>query len=189
MENVLGIVILAGGRSERMRRDKALIEIDGRRLIDIVADAAHKLTERVVIVGGVTGRTESIPDLYPGEGPLGGLIAGLEPLGAGVHLALACDMPFISPETLQKIEDSIGAFEAAVPESGGKLHPLCAAYLGESAWKLKASFDSGQRSLTRAVRRLNMRAIPESELRLWDPGLRFLTNINTPEEWRAAASG
>ena len=186
---MLGIVILAGGRSERMGRDKALLELDGRRLIDVVSDAAHQLTADVVIVGGATGRAESIPDVHPGEGPLGGLITGLQALGPGVHLALACDMPFITPEPLQNIEGSIGTFEAAVPESGGKLHPLCAAYRGESVLKLTAAFDSGERSVTRAVRHLHMRAIPESELRRWDPELRFLTNINTPEEWRAAASG
>src|SRR5688572_2528686 len=182
----MGVIILAGGKSSRMGRDKAAIELNGRRLIDIALEAARSYADSVVVVGGAPTLPESIPDLFPGEGPLGGLITGLRHLGPGVHLAFACDMPFMNRSVFQMIESMIIDYDAAVPSIEGQMYPLCAAYRGGAADPLKAAFDSGERRLVGALDRIRCRRIPVAALRVIDPDLRFLFNINTPEDLERA---
>ena len=117
------------------------------------------------------------------------MITGLRYLGGGIHLALACDMPFITAPVLRRLELAVGNADAAVPESGGKLHPLCAAYRGDSVEKLLAAFESGERSLHGALSNLEAVRIPESDFRSFDSTLHFLTNVNTPEDWERLKDG
>src|SRR2546421_7517772 len=93
--NGMGGIVLAGGKSARMGANKATLELGGRSLVDLAIQAVSRVTEPVIVVGGRDILPEAVNDLFPGEGPLGGLITGLESLGHGAHLAVACDMPFI----------------------------------------------------------------------------------------------
>ena len=172
-----------------MGQDKAQLSISGRRLLDHVLDAAREYTDRVVVVGGQMGVPESVKDRFPGEGPLGALITGLTYLGEGVHIALACDMPLVTAAALRMIGAGIGDGDAAVPEVGGRYHPLCSAYRGEAVGLLLRAFEDGERSLTRALGSLNVSRISEASLAVVDPELRFLTNLNTPAELARIVNG
>ena len=182
----MGVIILAGGQSSRMGRDKATLKLNGRRLIDIVLGASRSYSDSVVVVGEPSNLQESIPDSFPGEGPLGGLITGLQHLGPGTHVAVACDMPFVNRSAYWMIESFILRYDAAVPVVKGRVHPLCAAYRGEAVDRLKAAFESGERSLQGALQHIRWRRIPTAALRAIDPELRFLFNINSPEDLERA---
>src|SRR5947208_75522 len=80
-------------------------------------------------------------------------------------------------------------FEAAIPEAGGRLHPLCAAYDSTALPKLQTAFDSGTRSVHGALNHLHVNRIAESKLRTADSELVSLININTPDDLRELLRG
>ena len=130
----MSAIILAGGKSERMGQDKALMPYLGRTLIEHVLNAVNKIVADVVIVAdisdkfGLSPSVRVIGDLYPDKGPLGGLITGLRFAGEGSHFVVACDMPFIQPELISYLLSRIGDHDAVIPKSNERLQPLCAVY-------------------------------------------------------------
>jgi molybdopterin-guanine dinucleotide biosynthesis protein A len=157
-------------------------------LIDIVVDTLSIVTEPVIIVGGTREHPGAVLDVYPGEGPLGGLITGLEHLGPGVHVAAACDMPLISPEVLKLLMRCIGQYDAVVPDIDGGIQPLCAVYRGESVPELRRGFGEGERSIRRAVERIRAFKVPEADLRAVDPQMRSFINVNSLADLEALES-
>jgi molybdenum cofactor guanylyltransferase len=148
--------ILTGGASRRMGEDKAFVEIDGVAMVRRVADAASTVCDRVVAIGGDRERLGSLgiewlPDRWPGEGPLGGLLTALAE-GDDV-LLLACDMPWVDARALQMAVDALADHDAAVPVTD-RPEPLHAAYSRASADVLTDRFASGERSMQAAIRDL-----------------------------------
>ncbi len=94
----MGGFVLAGGRSTRMGRDKALLELEGETLVARGLRTLGEVCAEVAIAGGAEelrrfGRV--IPDGLPGCGPLGGIVAALEQTLFEWNLFLAVDVPFV----------------------------------------------------------------------------------------------
>jgi molybdopterin-guanine dinucleotide biosynthesis protein A len=157
-DDVTGFV-LAGGKSSRMGRDKAVLSLDGCALLERALSTAGEVAHEVFILGpnrlsGNFGKT--IEDIYPGCGPLGGIHAALSYLkrekradSAEPRLALiiAVDTPFLTAEFLSFMIDRATQSGAVVttPEIGGYTQPLCAVYsleflpIAEQALKVAAA--------------------------------------------------
>ena len=90
----LGICILAGGLSKRMGRDKAAIRLGVSTLLQRVRKMAKEFDLPVRVIRR---------DLVPRCGPLGGIYTGLISSRASAELFLACDMPFVQPQSLRKL--------------------------------------------------------------------------------------
>lgn len=134
-------VVLTGGTAARMSgADKASIELDGVTLLERALAATSTAVE-VVVVG------EQVPTSRPvtwtvedprGGGPAAGLLAGLEAFyrSPDVVLALAVDMPRVTPRTFARLLDAldhdVAADGARLVDADGRAQPLCAAYRGES---------------------------------------------------------
>jgi len=106
-ENVIGGLILAGGASRRMGRDKALVEWDGRRAIDWVFALAGEICGEVLVSGGDYG-LPFVADPHPGAGPVAGVLAGaavLKARGYSAMLVLAVDAPTLRVSDLQLLVD------------------------------------------------------------------------------------
>jgi molybdopterin-guanine dinucleotide biosynthesis protein A len=105
--DVTGIIV-AGGRSSRMGQDKALLELQGATMLERTAAALQQVAERVIVVArdmqgyGPIG-LETVPDIYPGLGPLSGIHAGLSASTTEWGIVVACDMPFVQPEVLRAL--------------------------------------------------------------------------------------
>jgi len=166
--------VLAGGRSSRMGRDKALLM--GRGVAAVVREAAGS----VALVGD-PGLYRAlgfpvIPDLWPGEGPLGGIITALRHTNGDSNLIVACDMPMVSIGFLKELlEDWSGGILVPVGPSG-RMEPLCAVYGRSVLEGLEAAFAGGVRKVTAAFENL-----PVAPRRVTEP-IHF-QNVNTPEEW------
>ncbi|MDQ3170549.1 MAG: NTP transferase domain-containing protein, partial [Acidobacteriota bacterium] len=126
-------------------------------------------------------------DHYPAAGPLGALLTALEsvtPMPAAL-LVLAADMPGVSRklvDALMTLHDGGAGCDATVPQSAHGLEPLAAVYAASAAAGLRRVFESGERSLQRALAALRVRVMPlEAVSALGDPVLLF-RNINRPED-------
>ena len=128
-------LILAGGKSRRFGSDKARHLVGGRPMIARVYDVLSPLVATVLISVRSADAEYDLPaervvDEYPGAGPLAGLHAGLARCRTPWLLALACDLPFLSPEVLGALlsarDDSGHPVVACTPD--GRRHPLCALY-------------------------------------------------------------
>ena len=111
--------VLAGGASSRMGRPKALIEIDGRTLLDRAVGALTAAAiDPVIVVGGDQAAIEAaghrfVPDEYPGEGPLGGIISALGAVDTDLVVVLACDLLAASPDAVISRKWSKSRFTAS----------------------------------------------------------------------------
>lgn len=149
-------VVLAGGESRRMGKDKAFVEVAGRPLIEWVAAALGQVADRLVIAGkpeGWSGR-EGLADPAGLGGPLAGISAALS-LGEDV-LVVAVDQPWVRVETLQALSDMEGT---AVPVDGGIRQVTCARY--------SAEITGAGRSIQDLLDQVPYRAIEETEWRSW----------------------
>ena len=126
-------VVLAGGQSSRMGRDKALIELDGITLLDRAVDLLRPHTREVLVIGDPDKykpeHATVIPDDRPGKGPLGGLVTALKHARYVRLIVLACDLPNISDRLLIHLKNElIGDYDAVVPRHEGFIEPLAAVY-------------------------------------------------------------
>jgi molybdopterin-guanine dinucleotide biosynthesis protein A len=115
-------VILAGGKSRRMGRDKAFLAFDGAPLIARVIERVRSLCAEVIIVANDADAyapfgARVVGDVYPGKGSLGGVFSGLQAARAEFVLAVACDMPFLNPALLRYLISLIPQFDVVIPRA------------------------------------------------------------------------
>jgi len=133
--------ILIGGRSSRLGRDKAFVELGGMTLTErAIANVGNGLPNaKITAVAGNSAQfaieaiSSDVPfifDLYEARGPLGGLHAAIASAKSPWIFVLACDYPFVSPELISLLSKKISNDHGAVvPEQNdGRLQPLCAFY-------------------------------------------------------------
>jgi len=149
--------VLAGGASSRMGRPKAFIEIDGRTLLDRAVGALTAAAiDPVIVVGGDQAAIEAaghhfVPDEYPGEGPLGGIISALGAVDTDLVVVLACDLLTASPDAVTRLLGSLGEGDVAVPVVEGRAQWLHAAWRRSAESALRTAFRSGERAPRRAL--------------------------------------
>ena len=180
--------VLAGGNSSRMGQNKALLQFRGQPLARRAALAVEQSAGRATLVGnpdtyaGLGFRV--IPDLYPGEGPLGGIVTALRDSDRNWNLVAACDMPNLSPEFLRSLLRAAreAGCDALIPECPpGEPQPLCAVYHSRALPHLQAAFDRRVRKVTAALEGLRRASFPTEEVA-------YFQNLNTPEDWEAYAA-
>jgi molybdenum cofactor guanylyltransferase len=130
----LAAVILAGGESRRMGRDKAFLELAGRPMITRALDVVRELDPQEIFISGRAGVDYSglacpvLLDLEPGFGPLGGIERALDAARSPLVLVLAVDLPHMSAALLRKLAGHCGPLTGAIPRLAGELEPLAAIY-------------------------------------------------------------
>ena len=167
----LSAVILAGGESRRMGRDKAWVEIEGRTLLGLAVEKARELGCAEVFVSGRAGEDYSalecpvLLDLEPGFGPVAGIERGLHECTSPLLLVLAVDLPQMTVAFLRKMFRRCDRFAGAIPRLQGRLEPLAAIYpkrchvlaRGAVVWSRRAARDFAEACLhERAVRTLSV---------------------------------
>jgi molybdopterin-guanine dinucleotide biosynthesis protein A len=162
-----------------MGKDKSSLPYSGTTLGQHVAEAVQCAAGSATFVGG-TVSPESILDLYPGEGPLGGILTALRHATADWNLIVACDMPALTGDFLRTLVDAADSCtgDALVPLSPRGLEPLCAAYHRNALRGLYRAFERGERKIAMALEEIRVVTLPV-------PELAHFQNVNTPEEWAA----
>jgi molybdopterin-guanine dinucleotide biosynthesis protein A len=177
MEGVAGI-LLAGGRSQRMGRDKPSLPWHGSTLARRAAGLLARVAEPPVIV--VCAPDQELPalpdwvdvvrDPEPGLGPLAGLAAGLAAAGPRAEAAAVCavDAPLAHPAVLSALLGALGTAPAVVPVSDGRPQPLFAVYRTELAFLAAALVADGERRAAQLGERAGARLVEPFELLVVD---------------------
>ena len=184
--NVAGFILL-GGKSSRYGSNKALVEIDGVRLVDRVAGVMQSIFQRVVLLTNTPEeyaylQMPMVEDLVKGFGPMGGIYTGLMTLSDEAGFFVACDMPFLSESLIRHMVDLRNDFHAVVPRMDWMLEPLHALYAKKCLPVISEAIGQHQHQILKCFAEMRVRYVDEEELRLWDPDLRSFFNINKPED-------
>lgn len=188
-------IILVGGRSSRMGVDKASLEFDGITLLQRSVDRLTPAVDELVLVGA-PGRPlppvktdrpiRTVEDPVEGEGPLVGIVAGLEACDADVAIVVAVDMPFIEIELVRRLVSRVGEKHLwVVPVANGRPQPLCSAFAVSALPVLRGHIDAGDRAPMAVAADLEAFRMQPEEWRHSDPEGRSFINVNTPEEFSA----
>jgi molybdopterin-guanine dinucleotide biosynthesis protein A len=191
---MLTIAILAGGKSQRIGRDKAFLPFLGRPLIRRVMDRLMELTGDMVIIAPRTDEylalgVRLVPDLLPGRGSLGGLYTALASATHPLVAVVACDAPFISPALLAHERDLFASAEldAVVPSSPEGLEPLYAVYRRVTCLPaVRAALDAGEQRMIAWHPQARVRVLTVAETAAFDPLGRMFLNVNTPDDFALA---
>jgi molybdopterin-guanine dinucleotide biosynthesis protein A len=184
-------LVLAGGASQRMGRDKALLKLDDQRLIAIVVERMAQVCGEVLIVSGDSELYAGfgapvVEDRFRDVGVLGGLYAGLRAASYELALAVGCDMPFLNPDLLRAFAEWAEGFDVALLRRGEQVEPLHAAYRRTCLLAMEAVIRAGKRRVVSFFPRVGVRYVTLDEVAPIDPHLGSFRNVNTPAEWEAA---
>ena len=180
-------VILVGGKSRRMGRDKAFLKVGGIPIFERVLAVFSENFERVVLVGDRKERFAGyglpiLPDIYPGSS-LGGLYTGLHNAATEYVFVSSCDLPFPSAEVLRLLCSLRDGFDAVVPRTKYGYEPLFALYAKSCLGPIKTSLDSGDCCAYAYYPQIRVRYVHYEELAHLDRDGRAFLNVNTPDEF------
>ncbi len=187
----LSALILAGGRSSRMGRDKALLTLAGQTMLErICAHTALLFKETLVIVddedktsGLRLGAARVFTDLFTGKGPMAGIYTGLRQSRSKACCVLTCDMPFIEAGLLRRL---CGAWRedcdaACFQETAGASLPFPGVYSRSSRFLMRMLLENRESAMLRFLGAARIKHVPLGRI-----PRDVLLNMNTPEDYQNA---
>lgn len=188
-----GAIILSGGKSSRMGKNKALLPFNDKTNIERIRDELQSLFDDIILVTNDPESYEflnlkSVSDEFPGKGPLAGIHAGLMASDYEENIVVACDMPFVSAELASTLVQGLKHYDAIIPVIGGKRHPLFAAYQKRIVPEIEACLKEDRLRVIHLLDKLNVRYLEETELQAYSDGSleEIFFNMNVPEEYEEA---
>lgn len=170
-------VILTGGASRRMGRDKATLPVDGKAMALMLAEKYEKLGPVAFSVDRrgrfPAGEYRELEDRYPGCGPLNGLVSAFLETEEDVIFLTATDMPGGDPGAVDYLLAHLGEHDACLYEG----EPLFGVYRRSCLAPAVESLETGEYALRRFLRKVDTLELPV-------PRREILKNLNTPEEYR-----
>ena len=191
-QRVTGI-ILAGGKSSRLGRDKAWEDVGGQRIIDRVIGALQSSCDEVLIIGDRPERENelSLPkciqyrsDELKGRGSIGGLYTGLKASDTLWSLVVACDMPFISRELIRFMLSIISKnrCDAIVPVINGRYQPTHALYNSTCIPFIEKNISSGNFRMDSYFDEIYLEEISEDVINSIKGAELSFFNVNTEDD-------
>jgi molybdopterin-guanine dinucleotide biosynthesis protein A len=182
-------IILAGGKSRRMRRNKAFLDAGGVPLFERVYSVFREIFSEIIIVVNNARLFERYEahvqnDIISNKGALGGLYTGLFHSSSYHAFCSACDMPLLNPRLIKYLTDQRDGYDVIVPKTNDGLHPLHAIYSKNCLDPMKQLLDHGDLKIVNFFNRVRVRYIEETEIRKFDPHMRSFVNVNTQEEMK-----
>ena len=152
-----------------MGRDKALVQVSDRPMIEWMATALRSVTDHLVVLGrsGTLAGIECVPDDHPARrGPLAGLATALRIADGAPVVLVAVDQPWIRRETLRQLLHQAGPLHAVVPIDRGARQVTCGIYPGSWAERAAAE-DAADGSIQSLLDEMLLRPIEEAEWQSW----------------------
>jgi molybdenum cofactor guanylyltransferase len=174
--------VLAGGKSTRMGRDKALLNWHGHTLLDHMVELLRTVADPVHVVG-----RDPLPDRLPGRGPLSGIATGLETTSSDANLFVAVDLPLLTQDFLKYMQSRI---EHSSPPllvcKIGSEFPLCIGIWRPMLPEVRRRLAAGNLSVRAMLEAGYTEVIPEHQLTELDFDLSMFRNINTERDYQSA---
>ncbi len=185
----VSFIILAGGKSKRMGRDKKFIKLRGKYFIEHVIKTAEKISDDVIIS---VNKAENLPtphklavDVYDIRAPLVGIYSALKYCKYDYTCILPCDAPLAKSEVFIYMLKKIGNYDGVVPKDGDYIEPLHAVYKVRPLLRAcEMAIKNKEYKLGDIVKKLKIYYLPVEELKKIDKDLLSLKNINMPEDLR-----
>jgi len=182
------VVILAGGKSRRMGRDKLSLPLDGKTLLESAVSKFRAVFENVYISVSDGSKypeidAQKIADIFPGAGPLSGLHAALKMLSSEDVFLVAADLPFSNPLAAIRLIELCGDCDACLIRlPNGMLEPLFGFYRSSLIGVCEAAMQNGEFKMMKLFDNCKTRYVEPEELgQLWNDRLIF--NVNYPEDF------
>jgi molybdopterin-guanine dinucleotide biosynthesis protein A len=183
-------IVLAGGQSKRLGRDKALLEVQGQPLVSRTVQKLAALSDDLLVVTSDPARyaplrlpARLVADERPGVGSLMGVYSGLRAARHTHALAVACDMPLLNLSLLRYMVPLAEGYDVVIPRLGEFTEPLHAIY-GKSCLPFMAELlERGRRQIVAFFDRVRVRYVEEGEIERFDPRHLSFVNVNTPGDW------
>lgn len=184
-------IVLAGGKSLRLGREKALEEIGGRSLIERVIERLSLLGNEIIVV---TSSSDQLPDLgvkrvidsYPGKGNLVGIYSGLKEVASSNALVVGCDMPFLNIDLLRYIMELSPGFDVVIPRVNEGVEPLHAVYSKNCLAPIEVYLREGRLKIFDLLPELKVRYVDNAEIERFDPRHLSFFNINSEADLERA---
>lgn len=185
--NITG-AILAGGKSARMGKDKALLELDGRTFIERIAMTLGKVFPEVIVIADRTKRYDflSLPayrDIFHNRGPLAGIHSALVHAPTELVFITSCDVPLLSPSVIRRVVRYSSRARVVLLSGGNSLQPLCGLYHRSCLPVIERHLSRGQYSVQGCLRDLDTFSL-SLRTEMLDEVSHALTNVNTPSDYK-----
>lgn len=188
-------IILSGGKSSRLGRDKGLVELEGQALVCRVIERLRGIVDEIIVVVGseamvnqylevVPEDVRVIPDYYQDDSPMIGLISGLREARGEYAVVCACDMPFIDPVIIEVLFCiSYGVNGTLLVKPNGWIEPIPSIYHVSNCLSYAEELMLlGERRIRKVLETMNNRVLlPIEKLRAIDPELVSFIDLDTVE--------
>jgi molybdenum cofactor guanylyltransferase len=179
-------IILAGGKSLRFGRNKAIEKIAGMTLIERVVKHLIPLTGRIVLVTDGDNKffseikpAEVTTDIYPAKGPLGGIYTGLCSSHTVANIVVACDMPFLNAVLLEHMVNLSPGFDAVIPRwPNNQIEPLHGIYSNNCVPVMKKHLENNELIIADCLKEMHVLYLNQSEFSKFDPEFLSFFNVN-----------
>jgi molybdenum cofactor guanylyltransferase len=179
-------IILAGGKSLRFGRNKAIEKIAGMTLVERVIKQLSSITHEIILVTNEDSHQftefnflDVVADIYPEKGPLGGIFTGLSGSHTAVNIVVACDMPFLNTALLSHMAAISPCFDAVIPRwTNNQIEPLHGIYSGSCAPVMKKRLEDNQLSISGCLKEMRVRYFEQEEFSKFDPEFQSFFNVN-----------
>lgn len=175
--------ILAGGKSSRMKFNKALAIISGEPVFKIILDKFQLNFDETITISNEPEIYRDFgaviySDIYPGLGPVAGIHSALFNARYDRVFVMGCDMPFMNMELVSFLSDHLQDYDCVVPMLDNKLQPLSALYSKSCLPILTGCLENDKLKLIRIFEELNHLVIPEMQLAQFGDPREIFMNVN-----------
>jgi molybdopterin-guanine dinucleotide biosynthesis protein A len=184
-------IVLAGGKSSRMGKPKALLPFDNEPIIVHIVSTLRRLFAEVVVVAAPGQELPAMPvtlvrDDVAHQGPVGGIYYGLTASREDVSFVTSCDSAFLNPRLIGHLVSQISDHDVVVPHWQGRFQPLHAVYRRSVLPLLEAQLARGELRPIYLFEKVRTLRVDEDEIRRFDPDGSSFFNMNSPEDYAEA---
>lgn len=192
---LLTCIVLTGGKSIRLGRDKALEAFGNGNLLEKVLSRLRLLKADVIMVanrnqdfGMLSGDPglKLVTDIFPEKGPLGGIYTGLSLSVTQSNLVVACDMPFLNIDLIRYMVEISNSYDLVVPRKGKYYEPLHAVYSRTCLPVIEDMLRQDELQVYQILSMVKARYVENDEIERFDPQHLSFFNINTQADLNTA---
>jgi len=174
-------IILAGGKSSRMKEDKGLMLLDGKPMIQYVIDVLKPLLDEIIIISNNIDYEQFgypvYPDVIKEKGPLAGLYTGLFHSQSEINIVLSCDVPFVNKDLISFLLDEHQHHQITIPIKDERTHQLIGVFSKSCEVIFGISLEKDELKLLTAFKNLNLNIVDSNHFEA-----KIFKNLNSPND-------